>query len=66
MKYYVERQGGFVRYEVRDCGVGEGWELFLSEHREEEGINVLYERHIDNAGDMGSWPSESHHRHRNA
>ena len=49
MKCYVERQGGFVRYEVRDCGVGEGWELFLSEHREEEGINFLYERDIETA-----------------
>ena len=59
MKCYVERQGGFVRYEVRECGVGEGWELFVSEQREEESINAVCERQIENAYHMHSWPSES-------
>jgi hypothetical protein len=59
MKGYVEQQGGFVCFEVRECGIGEGWELILSERREEEGTDALYERHLENAYAMRAWPSES-------
>jgi hypothetical protein len=54
MTCYVERRGGFVRYEVRECGIGDGWELFLSEHREDEDINGPYEQLIQD----DAWPSE--------
>jgi len=54
MTCYVERRGGFVRYEVRECGIGDGWELFLSEHREDEDINGPYEQLIQD----DVWPSE--------
>jgi hypothetical protein len=56
MKCYVECHGGFVRYDVRECGIGEGWELFLSEHREDGDSNVPYEL-IENADGVDSWPS---------
>ena len=58
MTCYVERQGGFVRYEVRERGIGDGWELFLSEHREEEGFNGSYEELIQNGSSIDVWPSE--------
>ena len=58
MTCYVERHGGFVRYEVCERGVGEGWELFRSEHREEENLNGPYEQLIQDAYGVDAWPSE--------
>ena len=57
MTCYVEGHGGFVRYEVRERGVNEGWELFVSEHRGEEDINGPYEQ-LQDAYSADAWPSE--------
>ena len=58
MTCYVERRGGFVRYEVRERGIGDGWELFLSEHREEEDTYGPYEQFVQNPSSGDAWPSE--------
>jgi hypothetical protein len=58
MTCYVERRGGFVRYEVRERGIGDGWELFPSEHREEEDTNSSYEQLLQNASSIDVWPSD--------
>jgi hypothetical protein len=62
MKCYVECHGGFVRYDVRERGIGEGWELFLSEHRGDDDSNVPYEL-TENAYGIDSWPSEHRGTH---
>ena len=47
MTCYIERRDGTMRYEIRDCGPGEGWQLLVTEQRQEEGLAHMYSDSAD-------------------